>query len=80
MPSEVLSKSARIAELNDEFRKTGKGGKTLMTNAVAHLPVEIFACAARLRVVRPGISPQKPPPAPGMAGIAMFRLSCSPSP
>ena len=45
MSSDVLSKSALIAELNDEFRKTGKGGKTVMTHAVAHLPIEIIACA-----------------------------------
>src|SRR5664280_1725622 len=28
-------------------------------------PASSRSCAARLRVVRPGISPQKPPPAPG---------------
>ena len=48
MSSEVLSRSARIAELNDHFRKTGNGGKTVMTHAVAHLPVEIVACAVAI--------------------------------
>lgn len=45
MSSEILSRSARIAELNDHFRKTGKGGKTVMTQAVAQLPAEIVARA-----------------------------------
>jgi len=45
MSSNVLSKSARIAELNDEFRKSGRGGKTIMTSAVADLPSEVVSRA-----------------------------------
>jgi len=45
MSSTVLTKSARIADLNDEFRKTGIGGKTVMTRAVADLPAEVISSA-----------------------------------
>ena len=48
MFSEALAKSARIAELNDQFRKTGKGGRTVMTAAVAHLAAEIVAQAVAI--------------------------------
>lgn len=48
MSSDVLSKSACIAKLNDEFRKTGKGGKTIMTRAVAGLSVETIARAVAI--------------------------------
>jgi hypothetical protein len=45
MTSNVLSNSTRIAELNDEFRKTGSGGKIVMTRAVADLPAEVISRA-----------------------------------
>jgi hypothetical protein len=48
MSSNVLSKSERIAELNDEFRKTGRGGKTVMTRAVADLPAEVISRAVTI--------------------------------
>lgn len=48
MSSNVLSKSTRIAELNDEFRKTGRSGKTVMTRSVADLPTEVVARAVAI--------------------------------
>jgi hypothetical protein len=48
MSSDVLSKSALIAELNDEFRKTGIGGKTVMTRAVADLPAAVVSRAVTI--------------------------------
>ena len=48
MSSDVLSKSARIAKLSDEFRKTGRGGKTVMTRSVANLPAEIITRAVAI--------------------------------
>jgi hypothetical protein len=48
MSINALSKSARIAELNDEFRKTGNGGKTVMTRVVADLPVEVISRAVAI--------------------------------
>ena len=48
MSNNVLSKSACIAELNDEFRRTGNGGKTVMTRAVADLPVEVISRAVAI--------------------------------
>ncbi len=48
MSSNVLSKSANIAELNDEFRKTGTGGKIVITRAVANLPSEVISRAVAI--------------------------------
>ena len=48
MSGDVLSESARIAELNDEFRKTGKGGRIIMTRAVADLSVETITRAVAI--------------------------------
>ena len=70
-----------LAEINDVARRAGSivvdwpdgffvpTGERLLHRLVrdrSPLPhASSRSCAARLRVVRPGISPQKPPPAPG---------------
>ena len=45
MTTDAIDRTARIRDLNDDFRRTFSGGKVLMTCGVAELPDMVKAAA-----------------------------------